>query len=117
MPVVSDRSCRLCVEMLRLVDEHDRDLVPDLIKQTAPLADKAVFRPTQAQLTLALRARQYLQQFLTDSHHSFLPIPANISFVAVKTSSTAISLIQFLVLHRFRKQGIQSNPRRMTRWP
>ena len=31
------------VEIFRLVDEHDRDILPDLVEQTAPLADEAVF--------------------------------------------------------------------------
>jgi hypothetical protein len=60
----------------RLVDEHDRDPLPDLVAQSALPADEVVFLRRQMHLALALRAGQYFKQFLADSH--FFPPPTPI---------------------------------------
>jgi len=50
-----------------LLDEHDGDVVPDFVQQTAMVADEAVLRVVQTNAALAFRACQNLQQFLADS--------------------------------------------------
>jgi hypothetical protein len=52
------------------VDEHDGDIVLDLIKQPAPVADQPVLRVIETDLSLALGASQDIQEFLTDGHFS-----------------------------------------------
>src|SRR5206468_304705 len=66
------RRTRLLSPALRFVDEHDRDVVPDRIREPAVLcgAHEELGPPATLLLDrlLALRTRQDLEQFFVDRH-------------------------------------------------
>lgn len=51
-----------------LINEHDRDILPDGIQQPAGVADKAVALFSELDIALAFRAGQNFEQFLADCH-------------------------------------------------
>jgi hypothetical protein len=64
-------------QFLCLINQHNRDIVFDFVQEFALIADQAISRFIQAEVTLALRAYQNIQQFF--AYGQFLPslvIPA-----------------------------------------
>lgn len=61
------------LELDCLVDEHDGDIVFDFIQQLAFVADEPVALFIQVDVTLALRAGEYFEEFLADGHGRFPP--------------------------------------------
>jgi hypothetical protein len=59
---------KLSFQRFGLVDEHDGDVVLDFINQAAPVADEAVARVIQMDITLAFGAGEDFQKFLADGH-------------------------------------------------
>ena len=55
-----------------LIDQHDRNIVFDLIEKFAVFAHEAVGDVVQMKLALALRTGQYVQQFFANSHYPLL---------------------------------------------
>ena len=60
------------IQWFCLVNQHDGDVILDLIQQFALITDKPVFRFRQIDIPLALGARQNIQQLLTYGHFSLL---------------------------------------------
>lgn len=58
----------LCIEWLGFLDQHNWDIVADLIEKSAAIANQSVLRAVQVNIALALRARQYFQQFRFNGH-------------------------------------------------
>jgi hypothetical protein len=55
-------------QRLRFVDQHNGDVVSDLVKQLALVTDQPVSRFVQINVPLALGACQDVKQFFTDRH-------------------------------------------------
>ena len=55
-----------------LVDEHDRDVVPDRVAQLAMVTQQPLLVRTQGDLLFALGADKNFQQILVDSHFFLL---------------------------------------------
>jgi len=51
-----------------LIDQHYGDIIPDFIQQFARIADQTVPGVIEMDIAFALRASQYVKQFLADSH-------------------------------------------------
>lgn len=69
---IPDLLSRLGLDGFRLVYKHNRNIVPDFIKEVAFLTDEAVPGFIQVNVPLTFGAGQDIQQFLTDRHGSLL---------------------------------------------
>jgi hypothetical protein len=55
-----------------LINQHDRDIVSNLIEEFAAVTDKTVLRIVQINISLAFWAGKDIQQILTDRHRILL---------------------------------------------
>jgi hypothetical protein len=69
-PKVSDLTIDLLVQRNGLIDEHDGNVVLDLVLQATGMANQPVFRLRENQVSLALRTDKYFQQSFAYRHGS-----------------------------------------------
>lgn len=67
-----DWKTALFPQRLGFIDEHDGNVIPDLINQFALFADKTIAGLIQMDIPFALGAGENVQKFLTDSHTTSL---------------------------------------------
>ena len=63
------------IQLFGLINEHDGDVVANLVEKLALLADKAIFCFGEPHLSFAFWAGQDVKQFLTD--HGTAPVDGN----------------------------------------
>jgi hypothetical protein len=64
------RRNRLIFSVIRqsFVDQHDRDIIFDLVKQTTRFADQSISCSVQENLSLTFRTSQNLQELFAERH-------------------------------------------------
>jgi hypothetical protein len=68
------QNCPCLGQRFRFVDQHDGDVIFDLVKQFALVADEAVSRFVQVDVPFAFGACQDIKKFFTDGHRVSPPI-------------------------------------------